>query len=155
MCAQHEVHVLRLGAGLREPIEVRRLQPVPQRKERTLLVVADARIDEDLAAADLHEPAVHAELELAAGRIVVVRQHPVAMTLHDVRLPVGKEPRRVEVRLVRLFDPGDLRGANGERAHGIFLSENLTSIGALWRERPGACASGTRSLAKPRPRRGP
>jgi hypothetical protein len=117
MRAHHHVDLVGLDAGCLQPFEIVRLHEVPFRAMGTRLVIADAGIDQDRLAADLQQPAVHAEFQ-EGRRLVIVRRHePVAVTLDDRGIPVGKEGLGVEVRFVALFDAHGRAGAELQFDH--------------------------------------
>ena len=54
--AQHHVDLFRLHAGRGEPLQIGRVEIVPERAVLAGFVIADAGVDQDLAAADVEQP---------------------------------------------------------------------------------------------------
>ncbi len=79
MRAHHHVDLVRPRARGGEPVEPRRIEHVPPRPHRPRFLIAAAGVDQDFAAIDLQQPAMDAELEFAACRIVVIRREPMAV----------------------------------------------------------------------------
>jgi hypothetical protein len=67
--AHHVVDVLDLDTGPAEIGDIGRAQPMKLRPGRTLLVVAEAGIDQDRVVAGFYNEAVKAEEQLAGRRI--------------------------------------------------------------------------------------
>ena len=105
--AHHQIDLVGPRAGRGEPVEPRRVEHVPRRPQRPGFLVAAAAVDQDLAAVELQQPAVHAELDLARGRIVVVGRQPVRV-LGELRLGHRRENIRHRIdRQIGFLDAGD------------------------------------------------
>ena len=98
MRAHHQVDLLRPCAGGGEPLQVIDVEHVPPRPARLDLVVAAAAVDEDFLAADLQEPAMHAEHDQAFAGIVVMRRQPAFVLGH---MRVGEVREDVAQRIAR------------------------------------------------------
>ena len=61
MRAHHHVDVLRPRAGGGQPLQIRLVEPMPERTAGLVLVVAAAAVDQDGLAADLQQPAMDGE----------------------------------------------------------------------------------------------
>jgi hypothetical protein len=90
---------------------------VPPRPRRLGFVVAAAGIDQDFLAADLQQPAMHAEHDRAFAGIIVVWRQPVFVLGH---VRVGEVRKNVAQRIVRdvgFLDTRDGGLAQGEHRH--------------------------------------
>jgi hypothetical protein len=90
---------------------------VPPRPRRLGFVVAAAGIDQDFLAADLQQPAMHAEHDRAFAGIIVVWRQPVFVLGH---VRVGEVRKNVAQRIVRdvgFLDARDSDLAQGEHRH--------------------------------------
>src|SRR5262249_1216035 len=96
----------RLRAGRGKALEVRRVEHAPPRPCRAHAIVAATGVDQDLLAADLEQPAVHAQLDLAARRLVVVRCGPVFILARDIVGEFRKDFLRVVDREIGFLDAG-------------------------------------------------
>src|SRR5262245_25159480 len=117
MRGHHVVDVLRARTRSREPLEIGRVEHVPERPRWPAPVVAAAAVDQDGLAADFQEPAVHAELDEVLVAIVVMRRHPMGMLCRDRIGVFWKDVARPIDRQIGLLDPGNAGLANGELGH--------------------------------------
>ena len=105
--AHHQIDFVGPRAGRGEPLEPRRVEHVPCRPQRPRFLVAAAAVDQDLAAVELQQPAMHAQFDLARGRIVVMRAEPVGV-LGELRLGHRRENIRYRInRQIGFLDAGD------------------------------------------------
>src|SRR5262249_42681783 len=104
--AHHQADFVRLRAGRGEALEIGRLEHAPPGPRRAHAIVAAAGVDQDLLAADLEQPAVHAELDLAARRLVVARCEPAFMLAQNVVGELRKDFPRIVDREVGFLDAG-------------------------------------------------
>src|SRR6202012_4391540 len=82
----------------------RLVEHVPPRPQRPRFVVTATTVDQNLAAVDLQQPAMDAELELVGFRIVVIGHEPMAV-LFQMRLsPGGKQLAWAVNWTIGLFD---------------------------------------------------
>ena len=90
MGAEHDVDVLRRGAGLTQAREIRRVAPVEARQARPLLVIAAAAVEQDRVPIGADEPGVHAGDEpIVLGR-VVMRYQPRQVPPQQLALEAGE-----------------------------------------------------------------
>ena len=105
--AHHQAYFLGPRTGSGQPLEVVDVEHVPERPARLDLVVAAAGVDQDLLAADLQQPAMHAELDLSGIGVVVVRRQPM-LVLGQMRIAeVRKNVPQHIVRNVGFLDARD------------------------------------------------
>jgi hypothetical protein len=102
--AHHHVDVLGPRAGAGEPLRIVGVEVGPERPVRLELVVAAAGVDQDVLIPDPQQPAVHAELDQPAVRLVVVRRKPVRVLPVDLVAPLGKDLRRRVGRQIGFLD---------------------------------------------------
>jgi hypothetical protein len=115
--AHDEIDLVRPCTGGREAFEVGRVHHVPEWPPGLVLVIAAARVDQDLLLADLQEPAVHAELDQAGFRLVVIGREPRPVLVQNLLAQVGKDLGRRIGRAIDFLDPGDGGSAYVEYRH--------------------------------------
>src|SRR5664279_3326394 len=120
MRAHHQVDFVRPRAGSLQPVEPRRVEHVPMRSLWARLVVAAATVDQDLAAVDLQQPAMDAELEQIAGWIVMVRRKPVAVLLEMRVGPFREQITRAVDRQIGFLNAGNRGFADLEYRHHMY-----------------------------------
>src|SRR3954463_1830323 len=107
MRAHHEIDLLGPRAGGGEPLKIRGLEHAPPRPRRAHSVVAAAGVDQDFLFADLQQPAVYAQFDFAARRIVWIGRKPMRVLAMQFIAEVWKELFRIIDRLIGLLDPRD------------------------------------------------
>jgi hypothetical protein len=116
--AHDVIDLVRPRARGREPVEIGRVEQVPERPPRLDLVVAATAVDQDILAPDLQEPAVHAELYESARRVVMARRQPRGMPGEDMVVEFGKDVAGAISRAIGLLDAGNAGLADRKHSHG-------------------------------------
>src|SRR5258706_14475136 len=117
--AHYGVDVLLPSAGGGEAVELGLIEHVPERPRRPRPVVAAAAVDENLLRPDLHQPAMHAELDEVFLGVVVVWRHPVRMGGSDRGVVFGKNVARAVDRQGGFLDAPDADLADRKYRHGF------------------------------------
>ena len=77
--AHHVLEFVGARSRRRKPLEKWHVKHVPEGPPRLDLAVAAAGVDENFLAADLQQPAMHAELDESRLRIEMARGEPLAV----------------------------------------------------------------------------
>src|ERR1700730_4551188 len=91
MSAHHIVDTLHTDPGAGEIGDIGGAQPVELRPGRTLLVVAEARIDQDRMMTGLDDEAMKAEEEVAGRRVDQPGAGVIGVRLHHLLVEIGKK----------------------------------------------------------------
>ena len=92
--AHHVVDILDLDSCVCEVSEVGCSQPVKLRPRRTLLVIAEAGIDQDRVMPGLDDETVKTEDELARRRVNQPWSRHIGVRPHHLRVEIGKRKPR-------------------------------------------------------------
>src|SRR5215831_5035460 len=117
MRTHHVVDVLRPRASGGEAFEVGCIEHVPERPRRPRPVVAAAAVDENALAADLQQPAVHAELDEVLLGVIVMRRHPMGVLRGDPGVVFGENVARAVHRQISLLNTRDAGLADRKYRH--------------------------------------
>jgi hypothetical protein len=136
MGAHHEVDVLGPRSRGGKPLEVGQIEHVPEGTPGLGFVVAAARVDQDLLAADLQQPAVNRQLDQSCIGFIMVRRQPGLVLGHMRVVEFRKNFARRIGRKVCFLDARDDGIAYGEHQHprNLFFWQKLISgrLKGLW-----------------------
>jgi hypothetical protein len=132
VCAQDVVDVLDLEASLGEVLHVGAVQHMEARLAGTLLVVADAGVDQDGVVPRPQHPAVDRGHDAVDLRVVVGRRQPGQVRLDVLGRPIGQQHVGLEAMAQALLDAPHLDVADIEhRASPMVQLSSDYLVGAL------------------------